>query len=200
MVSTWTTVVRAYERFHQFTKPLNESKLLAGMLIVLINVASKFVNLRLSQPMEAYFRHTFSRHLLVFAMAWMPTRDVVLAAIISMLTIFMVDHLTNIQSPWCALSEHFTGTHLTLAAQTEQEEREKKEKDAARTPTESSAPPPVLTGEDIDRAIKALELLRASTVAGTIANPNASSTSGFVPRPVPPPAYQSGVPFYAYSA
>lgn len=200
---TWTSVVRAYERFHKFTKPLNESKLLAGILIVMINISSKFVDIRLSQPMEAYFRHTFSRHLLVFAVAWMPTRDVVLAAVISLLTIFVVDHLTNIRSPWCALSEQFTGTHLSLAAQKEREDQEKRdqEKKAKASADGASAVPPTarLTRDDIDRAIWALEHLRDATVAGTI-NSRSTPTAATTAAPAPTPTPHSGTSFSAYSA
>ena len=97
-------VLRVYNQIQKYTKPLNESKLLAGIFIVLINISSKFVDIRLSKPMEAYFRHTFSRHALVFAIAWMPTRDIFLSLVISAIVILIIDHLLNDSSPWCALS------------------------------------------------------------------------------------------------
>lgn len=120
-------VLRVYNQIQKYTKPLNESKILAGIFIVLINIASKFVDIRLSKPMEAYFRHTFSRHALVFAMAWMPTRDVFLSLVVSTVVIFIIDHLANDNSPWCALSEQFTGMHLDKEKERLEKERREKE-------------------------------------------------------------------------
>ena len=122
-------VLRVYNQIQKYTKPLNESKLLAGIFIVLINISSKFVDIRLSKPMEAYFRHTFSRHALVFAIAWMPTRDIFLSLVISAIVIFIIDHLVNDSSPWCALSEQFTGMQLNKEKERLEKERQEKERE-----------------------------------------------------------------------
>jgi len=46
---------------------LNQSKMFAGVMIVIINIASKFVTFKVSKTVESYLKFTFSRHLLVFA-------------------------------------------------------------------------------------------------------------------------------------
>lgn len=143
-------VLRVYNQIQKYTKPLNESKILAGIFIVLINISSKFVDIRLSKPMEAYFRHTFSRHALVFAMAWMPTRDIFLSLVVSAVVIFIIDHLANDNSPWCALSEQFTGMHLDKEKERlEKEMLEKERQDKHSKNTNNFVP----SKEEVEHAI-----------------------------------------------
>lgn len=167
----WQQIIQWYSHIQKWTKPLNESKLLAGILIVLINISSKLVDVRLSRPLEAYFRHTFSRHALVFAMAWMPTRDVVLSLIVSLVAIFVIDHLTNDGSPWCALSENFTGIHLEK--EKARLEKERKEKELNIDNSENIGD---ITKEDIDRALVVMERMRAIS-SGTPTPIDKSDTS-----------------------
>ena len=58
---------------------LNSSKIFAGLMIIIINIGSKFVHIKISKSMEAYLKYTFSKQILVFAIAWMGTRDVYVA-------------------------------------------------------------------------------------------------------------------------
>ena len=53
---------------------LNNSKIFAGLMIIILNITSRFVNIKLSKSMESYLKHTFSKQILVFAIAWMGTR------------------------------------------------------------------------------------------------------------------------------
>ena len=58
---------------------LNNSKVFAGLMIITLNIASKFVNIKLGKTMERYLKYTFSKQILVFAIAWMGTRDIYIA-------------------------------------------------------------------------------------------------------------------------
>ena len=87
---------------------LNQSKIFAGVMIVILNIASKFVNFKVSKTVESYLKFTFSRHLLVFAATWMGTRDIYVATFMTVLFIFIVDVLFNEKSIFCCLPESFT--------------------------------------------------------------------------------------------
>lgn len=95
-------------------KVINDSKLFAGLMIIVLNIASKFVNIKLSKTIESYMKNTFSRNILVFAIAWMGTRDVWVAALIMIVFIFLMDYLLNEESMFCCLPEYFTNYHLSL--------------------------------------------------------------------------------------
>jgi hypothetical protein len=62
--------------------------------------------------MESYLKFTFSRDILVFAMAWMGTRDIYIAAFIMIVFSIMVDYILNEDSQLCCLPKSFTGYHI----------------------------------------------------------------------------------------
>ena len=103
----------AYYLNDQVTQ-MNQSKIFAGLMIIILNVSSKYVNLKLSKTMESYLKHTFNRDILVFAISWMGTRDIYVALIIMSLFIIFVDFIFNEESKYCCLPEQFTDYHISL--------------------------------------------------------------------------------------
>ena len=95
-------------------KSINDSKIFAGLMIIILNVASRFVNLKLSKTIESYFKNTFSRQILVFAIAWMGTRDLFVALFITILFTIFFNYLCNENSMFCILPESFTDYHVAL--------------------------------------------------------------------------------------
>lgn len=108
-------VTDIFSLFHDNVKVMNNSKLFAGLMIIILNVSSKFVTIKLSKSMEAYLKYTFSRNILIFAIAWMGTRDIYIALGITVLFIVFMDYLLNEDSPYCCLPNDFTDYHLNLA-------------------------------------------------------------------------------------
>ena len=82
---------------------LNTSKMFAGLMIITLNIASKFVTFKFGKTTEMYLKYTFSRQILVFAMAWMGTRDIYVAAGLTLIFIFLFDFLFNENSSLCIL-------------------------------------------------------------------------------------------------
>lgn len=82
---------------------INNSKIFAGLMIVILNITSKFVNLRFSKSVERYLKYTFSKQILVFVIAWMGTRDIYMALIITILFTLCFDYLFNEDSMFCCL-------------------------------------------------------------------------------------------------
>jgi hypothetical protein len=92
---------------HKNIIAMNQSKLFAGLVIIVLNISSKFANIKLSKSIEGYLKYTFSRDILVFAMAWMGTRDIYTAVFITIVFSICVNFLFNEQSGFCCLSESF---------------------------------------------------------------------------------------------
>ena len=74
-------------------------------MIVILNVASKFVNFKFGSTTEKYLKYTFSRQILVFAMTWMGTRDIYIATGMTLVFILFFDFLFNEDSSLCILPE-----------------------------------------------------------------------------------------------
>jgi hypothetical protein len=64
--------------------------------------------------MEAYLKFTFSRLILVFAIAWVGTRDIYTSIVVCLLFTVCMDFLFNEESRFCCLPEAFTSYHVGL--------------------------------------------------------------------------------------
>jgi len=109
------TIGTLFEYLHNHVKVINDSKIFAGLMIIILNISSKFVTIKLSKTMESYLKYTFSRDILVFAITWMGTRDIYIAAMITLVFILFMDFLLNENSIFCVLPEQFTDYHISLA-------------------------------------------------------------------------------------
>ena len=112
-----TTVMQTVEKLSAYVndrvKALNQSKIFAGVMIVIINIASKFVTFKVSKTVESYLKFTFSRHMLVFAATWLGTRDIYIALFMTLLFMLIVDVLFNEKSMFCCLPESFINEQVS---------------------------------------------------------------------------------------
>lgn len=97
------TLATFYSNLNDHIHNINNSKLFAGLMIVTLNIASKFVNFNFSPTTEKYLKYTFSRQILVFAMTWMGTRDIIIATMFTLVFILFFDFLLNEDSAFCIL-------------------------------------------------------------------------------------------------
>jgi len=126
---------------YDHVKAVNDSKLFAGLIVIILNVSSKFTTLPISKTMESYLKNTFSKHILVFAIAWVGTRDIFVAITVTILFILIMNVLLNENSPFCCFTESFMNYHMSLID-------EKKNEDS-------------VSKEDLDDAIKTFEKVQA---------------------------------------
>jgi hypothetical protein len=101
---------------------INNSKIFAGLMIIVLNIASRFVQINLSKTMEAYLKYTFSKQILVFAITWVGTRDIYIALLITIIFIICSEYLFNENSRLCCLPESFTDYHVSLLDKVSDEE------------------------------------------------------------------------------
>jgi len=80
---------------------LNNSKFFAGIVMILLNIGSKFIVIQFSKSTEEYMKYTVSKQLLVFAMAWMGTRDIYTALGLTAVFTILSEHLFNEESNLC---------------------------------------------------------------------------------------------------
>jgi len=98
----------------EFVKFLNKNTLFIGMMMFVMNISSRFVTIKLSKSMEGYLKYTFSKHILIFTIAFIGTRDLYAALVITILFAIFMDFLFNEDSQFCCLPESFTSHHIAL--------------------------------------------------------------------------------------
>jgi hypothetical protein len=86
---------------------LNNSKFFAGVIMILLNVGSKFIAIQFSKTTEEYLKMSITKQLLVFAMAWMGTRDIYTALVLTAVFTVLSEHLFNEESPYCCVPEKY---------------------------------------------------------------------------------------------
>jgi hypothetical protein len=82
---------------------LNQSKYFAGLCMIMLNVGSKFVAIEFSESATQYFKLNVTKQVLVFSMAWMATRDIYTALVITAVFVVLSEHLFNENSKFCVV-------------------------------------------------------------------------------------------------
>ena len=83
----------------EFLESVNGSRLLVGILMIFMNIGSRFIVFDLSKTQKEYFNNTVLRQVLIFAIAFVATRDVILALILTAVFTILVDGILNENSP-----------------------------------------------------------------------------------------------------
>ena len=86
---------------------LNSSKYFTGIMMILLNIGSRFVEIRLSDSMESFIKYNVARELLIFTIAWMGTRDIVVALVLTASFMVLSEFLLNHKSNYCILPEKY---------------------------------------------------------------------------------------------
>jgi hypothetical protein len=93
---------------------LNSSKFFAGVIMILLNVGAKFITIQFSKSTEEYMKNTVSKQLLVFAMAWMGTRDIYAALGLTAVFTILSDYLFNEESALCVVPHKYRILHTLV--------------------------------------------------------------------------------------
>jgi hypothetical protein len=96
---------------HDHIMFLNNSKFFAGIVMILLNVGSKFIAIQFSKSTEEYLKMNVTKQILVFSMAWMGTRDIYTALILTAVFTVLSDHLFNEESPYCMVPHKYRILH-----------------------------------------------------------------------------------------
>lgn len=87
---------------------LNQNKFFIGILMLILNVFSKYVELKLTKTQEAYFKNNFIRQIFIFAVLWSGTRDVYVSILMTAAFVILTDHLFNEESKFCIIPQYWS--------------------------------------------------------------------------------------------
>jgi len=82
---------------------LNNNKIFAGVIILIMNICSRYATLELSKSQEYYVKYIFGKQLLLFAIIWIGTRDIIISIVLTILFLILADYLLNDQSKYCII-------------------------------------------------------------------------------------------------
>ena len=82
--------------------------------MILLNVGAKFITIQFSKSTEEYLKNTISKQILVFAMAWMGTRDIYAALGLTAVFTILSDYLFNEESALCVVPQKYRILHTLI--------------------------------------------------------------------------------------
>jgi len=107
----FTPLLNTVYYFNHHVMYLNNSKFFAGVVMILLNVGSKFIQIQFSRSTEEYMKWSVSKQLLVFAMAWMGTRDIYTALGLTAIFTILSEYLFNEESSLCIVPHKYRVLH-----------------------------------------------------------------------------------------
>ena len=110
----FTPLINGASYFNHKIMYLNNSKFFAGVIMILLNVGSKFIQIQFSKSTEEYMKYTVSKQLLVFSMAWMGTRDIYTALGLTAVFTILSDHIFNEESSLCIVPHEYRVLHKLI--------------------------------------------------------------------------------------
>ena len=82
---------------------LNTHPLFIGLMVIMLNIGSKYITIKLSKSQEQYIKNSLGRQFLIFAIMWSGTRDIVYAILLTGAFVAMSDYLFNEDSAYCVI-------------------------------------------------------------------------------------------------
>ena len=82
---------------------LNTHPLFIGLMVIMLNIGSKYITIKLSKSQEQYIKNSLGRQFLIFAIMWSGTRDIVYAILLTGAFVAMSDYLFNEDSSYCVI-------------------------------------------------------------------------------------------------
>lgn len=93
---------------------INNSPMLAGIAMLLLNIGSRYIEIGLSKTQEEALRAGLARELLIFAMVYMGTKDVLLSIGMTAAFVVLSEHLLNDESNFCVIPSYMKKLRLQI--------------------------------------------------------------------------------------
>lgn len=91
------------QKINENLASLNNSKFFAGLVMIMLNIGSKYITIELSKTQEEYLKNHIARQVLIFSIAWMGTRDILMSLALTAIFIVMTEFLFNENSKFCVI-------------------------------------------------------------------------------------------------
>lgn len=88
-------------------RSLNSSKFFAGIIMIVLNIGSRFISVKFSKSTEEYIRYGVTKQILVFAMSWMASRDIYTSLALTAIFTVLSELLFNEESKLCIVPQKY---------------------------------------------------------------------------------------------
>ena len=89
--------------FNELFNTLNTSKFFIGIMMIILNIGSKYIGEELQKSHKNFFNTTIMRRLIIFTVVFIATKDVLISLIVTAIFVILVLNLFNTKSNYCIL-------------------------------------------------------------------------------------------------
>jgi hypothetical protein len=107
----FSSITNSLSYINQHVIFLNNNKFFAGIIMILLNIGSKFIMVEFSKSTQEYMKYTVCKQILVFAMAWMGTRDIYTSLGLTAIFTILSEYLFNEESQLCVVPPEYRVLH-----------------------------------------------------------------------------------------
>ena len=94
---------------------INHSKFFSGLMMVMLNIGSKYVTVQLSDSQKKILnKYAIFRQILIFSIFWMGTKDVYTSLAMTAVFIVLTQHIFNERSKYCVLPKRWTDIQAAM--------------------------------------------------------------------------------------
>ena len=93
--------------FKELANTLNSSKFFIGIMMIILNIGSKYIEIDLGKNQKQLLNNKIMRRVLIFTIVFIATRDVFISLIVTAIFIILVLNLFNDESKLCILPKSF---------------------------------------------------------------------------------------------
>ena len=97
-----------------FLDGLNNSKLLAGLAMLLLNLGSKYMELKFTKNQEEYIKSAIGREVVLFTILFVGTHDIIVSILMTAAFIILGDTIFNENSKFCLMPKKFKKLHSVI--------------------------------------------------------------------------------------
>ena len=91
--------------FNYAINSINNSQFFIAIIMLIMNVGSKYIAVNFSKTQEAYLKMIMGRHLLIFSVAFMATRNFITSLTVLLIFVILADYAFNENSRFCVLPQ-----------------------------------------------------------------------------------------------
>jgi hypothetical protein len=90
---------------------INTNKFFIGLIMIVLNIGSKYITIQTSKSMEEYMKLTISKQILVFSMCFLGTRCVVTSILLTAGFTILSEFIFNEESEYCVVPKCYRILH-----------------------------------------------------------------------------------------
>ena len=110
--------------------PVNENKLMIGIIMIFLNIGSRYIDFGFSKTQEKALRNGLAKEMLIFAIVFAGTRDIVISILITAAFIALSDYIFNENSRFCIIPQVLTNIKQNINTEDNDIITDKEERDA----------------------------------------------------------------------